>query len=179
MVETIILAMIVAKIKGYKLKPMLKSWTLYPSLILTLIYVFIQITIFCGYYGFVKYSGLLEKVYLLTFLFPIFRYKLYTNAVIGSISIFIGTALNKLAIAVNGGKMPVFPTLSYLTGYTKPDSFQKVRDIHILGSDSTKLKFLTDYFDIGYSVLSIGDIFIRFFAFIIIYSSIKFINKID
>ena len=32
-------------------------------------------------------------------------------------------------------------------------------------------------FDLGYSILSIGDIFIRFYIFIIIYSSIKSINN--
>ncbi|MGN0028014.1 MAG: DUF5317 family protein, partial [Clostridium sp.] len=74
------------------------------------------------------------------------------------------------------GYMPVFPSLSYLTGYAKVDSFSKVKDIHILGNSSTKLKFLTDIFDIGYSVLSLGDIFIRCFVFIIIYNTIKKIN---
>ena len=72
--------------------------------------------------------------------------------------------------------MPVFPTLSYLTGYGKVEAFDKVNDIHILGNSSTKLKFLTDIFDIGYSILSIGDVFIRLYVFIIIYSVIKEIN---
>lgn len=177
MIETILLAMIILKIKGYKLKPMFRSWVFYPMMIFTLFYIFIQISIFCGYYGFIKYSALLEKAYLLTFLFIIFKYELYGSAIIGSIAVFIGTIMNKLAMSANGGKMPVFPTLSYITGYVKPDSFSKVKDIHILGSEETKLKILTDYIDLGYSVLSIGDIFIRFFTFIIVYNSIKFLNK--
>ena len=82
-----------------------------------------------------------------------------------------------MAIKFNGGFMPVFPKLSYLTGYAKVDSFNKVNDIHILGSSNTKVKFLTDIFDLGYSVLSIGDIFIRAFVFIIIFSSVREINK--
>lgn len=176
MIETILLAMLVAKIKGYNLKPLFKSWTAYPSMIFTLLYVFLDITIFYGDYRFIKYEGLLEKVYVLTFLALIFKYKLYKGAIIGSVSIFIGTALNMLAIAANEGKMPVFPTLSYITGYVKPDSFAKVKDIHILGNEATKLKFLTDYIDLGYSILSIGDIFIRFFTFIIIFNSIKYTN---
>ena len=179
MIETILLAMLISRIKGYKLKPMFKSWVFYPALIFTLFYVFLNITIFCGYYGFIKYSRLLETAYLSTFLFLIFKYNLYGSAIIGSIAIFIGTTLNRLAISANGGKMPVFPTLSYITHYVKPDSFSKVKDIHILGSEATKLKFLTDYIDIGYSILSIGDIFIRFFTFIIIFNAIKYINERD
>lgn len=177
MIETILIAMIILKIKGYKLKPMFKSWVFYPMLIFTLFYIFIQITIFCGYYGFVKYSALLERAYLLTFLFIIFKYDLYGSAIIGSISVFIGTMMNKVAMSANGGKMPVFPTLSRITGYFKPDSFEKVKGIHMLGNEETKLKILTDYIDVGYSVLSIGDLFIRFFTFIIVYNSIKFLNK--
>ena len=89
----------------------------------------------------------------------------------------IGGALNDIAIKANGGFMPVFPKLSLWTGYAKLDSFTKVNDIHILGNANVKLKFLTDIFDLGYSILSIGDIFIRFYIFIIIYSSIKSINN--
>jgi hypothetical protein len=177
MIETILLAMLICKIKGYKLKPLFKSWAFYPTMIFTIFYVFLQITIFCGDYRFIKHSSLLEKVYIFTFLVLIFTYRLYGSAIIGSISIFIGTALNKLAIASNGGKMPVFPTLSYVTGYAKLESFTKVNDIHILGGEASKLKLLTDYIDFGYSILSIGDIFIRFFTFIIIFNSIKHINK--
>lgn len=176
MIETILLAMLISKLKGYKLKPLFKSWAIYPTMIFTLLYIYLQINIFCSDYRFIKYSRLLETIYILTFLALIFTYKLYGSAIIGSLSIFIGSALNKLAIDANGGKMPVFPTLSYITGYTKPNSFNIVNDIHVLGTDTTKLKFLTDYIDIGYSVLSIGDIFIRFFTFIIVFNAISYIN---
>ena len=178
MIETFLLAMLIARIKGYKLKPIFKDWAVYPAIIFTLFYVFMQISIFCGYYGFIKYASLLETLYISTFLFLIFRYKLYTSALLGSICIFIGTALNKIAIAANGGRMPVFPTFSYITGYAKPESFLRINDIHVLGNNMTKLKLLTDYIDLGYSILSIGDVLIRLFIFIVIYNSIKYINKI-
>ncbi len=178
MIETVLLALIIAKLKRYKLKPLLKDWAIYPPLIFTLFYLILQGTIFLGFYGFIKYASLLETLYILTFLPLIFKYELYKSALLGSICIFVGTALNKLAMAANGGKMPVFPTLSYVTGYAKQDSFEKANDIHILGSSSTKVKFLTDYLDLGYSILSIGDVFIRIFTFIIIYDSIKYINKV-
>ncbi|NFR66958.1 hypothetical protein FDF48_16555, partial [Clostridium botulinum] len=54
----------------------------------------------------------------------------------------------------------------------------KVNDIHILGDSSAKFKFLTDIIDVGYSIMSIGDIFIRLFVFIVIFNTIKHINNI-
>lgn len=179
MIETVLLVLFVAKKKGYKLNLLFRNWVIYPVLIVTFFYFVINITIFLGFYGFVKYTKLLETLYVLTFLPLILKYELYKSALIGSVCIFIGTALNKLAMKGNGGKMPVFPTLSYRTGYVKQDSFSKVRDIHILGNSETKFKFLTDYLDLGYSILSIGDVFIRLFTFIIIYHSIKHINQLD
>ena len=177
MIETILLALIFAKIKGYKIKILFKSWAIYPVLVFALTYVILEVTLFQGNYRFIKYASTFHYFYLLTFLILIIKYKLNVSAIIGSIFILIGTALNNFVIRANNGKMPVFPTLSYITGYAKMDSFAKVNDIHILGSNITKLKFLTDIFDVGYSVMSIGDIFIRVFAFIIIFSTIKVINE--
>lgn len=178
MIETIIIAMLVAKMRGYKIKPIFMSWEVYPILAFVSLYIFLNMEVFLGNYNFIKYAGILETIYICTFLILIYRYKQYVSAIIGSISIIIGTLLNKVAIYANDGKMPVFPTLSYITGYVRPDVFTKVKDIHVIGSEATKLIFLTDIIDLGYSILSIGDIFIRFFAFIIIYSCIKSANNI-
>ena len=90
-------------------------------------------------------------------------FQLYKPALIGSGSIVFGTLLNNFVISQNNGKMPAFPSLSYLTGYIKPHTFQAVNDIHVLGSGATHWKFLTDYIDFGYSILSPGDLFIHFF----------------
>lgn len=177
MIETILLAMLIAKLKGYKLKPLFKSWGVYPVFGFVIIYMILNSMIFFGNYSFIKYAKYLEALYILTFLIPILKYKQYISSIIGSLSIVIGTLLNKIAMGANGGKMPVFPTLSNLTGYYKPGVFGKVMDIHILGSTSTKLKALTDFIDLGYSILSIGDVFIRFFTFIIIYGLIKYLNN--
>ena len=179
MIEPIILAVFFAKIKGYKVRSLFKTWAIYPMLVFVLMYVILEAMLFRGNYAFIKYASTFHYLYLLTFLILIIKYKLNVSAIIGSIFIFIGTALNNIAIKANNGNMPVFPTLSYLTGYAKPDSFMKVNDIHILGSEVTKLKFLTDIIDVGYSVMSIGDICIRVFAFIIIFNAIKVINKTE
>lgn len=177
MIEPILLAIFFAKIKGYKVRPLFKMWAIYPVLAFVLMYVILEVMLFYGNYTFIKYANTFHYLYLLTFLILIIKYKLNVSAIIGSIFIFIGSALNNIAIKANNGKMPVFPTLSYLTGYAKPDSFIKVNDIHILGSEVTRLKFLTDIIDVGYSVMSIGDICIRVFAFIIIFNTIKVINE--
>lgn len=176
MTETIVVAMLAAKIRGYKLKPFFKTWEIYPVFLFVIVYLLLNLSVFMGNYSFVKYAGIIETAYFCTFFILIFRYKQYISAIVGSACVFIGTILNKVAITANSGKMPVFPTISYVTGYVKPDSFEKANDIHILGSASTNLKFLTDIIDLGYSVLSIGDIFIRVFTFIIIFNTIKSIN---
>lgn len=178
MIETVLIAMLAAKLKGYKLKSLFKHWTVYPMLIIVVMYIFLNIGVFFGNYTFVKYAGILESVYTCTFLFLILKYELYGSAIIGAVAIFIGSMLNKLAISANNGKMPVFPSLSYITGYAKPEAFGKADNIHIIGDQAVKLKFLTDYIDLGYSVLSIGDIFIRLFTFIIIYNTIVSTNKV-
>ncbi|EJO5346336.1 DUF5317 family protein [Clostridium botulinum] len=177
MLETIILAFIICKLKGYKIKPLFKSWHIYPVLLIELIYIIIQINIFLGNYNIIAYVQKLETIYLCCYLFIIIKYEQYTSAIIGSIFIFIGSMLNKFVIISNKGKMPVFPTLSYFTGYAKPEAFFRINDIHILGDSSTKLRFLTDIIDVGYSVMSIGDVCIRFFVFIIILTTIKCINN--
>lgn len=177
MIETILLAMLIAKLKGYKLKPLFKSWEFYPVFGFSIIYIILNSMIFFNNYSLVKYAKLLETIYILIFLIPIIKYKQYFSAIVGSISILIGTLLNKVVMLANAGKMPVYPTLSRLTGYFKSNSFCKAKDIHVLGNSLTKLKALTDFIDLGYSILSIGDVFIRLFTFIIIYNSIKYLNN--
>ncbi|MCB2352963.1 DUF5317 family protein [Clostridium estertheticum] len=177
MIEPILLALIFAKIKGYKIKPLFKSWAIYPVLIFAILYVILEVMIFNNNYTLIKYNSIYHYLYLLTFIILVIRYKLNISAIIGSILIIIGSILNNIVIAANNGKMPVFPTLSYLTGYVKSDSFMKVKDIHILGSGITKMKFLTDIIDVGYCIMSIGDICIRAFVFIILFNTIKVINK--
>lgn len=177
MIETIIIALIFSKIKGYNIKPFLKSFTIVPVVIMEGISLYTQINIFMGNYSGIQYAGIIKTLSICSYLFIVFKYGLYINSIIGSSLVFIGGLLNDIAIKANGGFMPVFPTLSYITGYATVESFNIVDDIHILGNASTKLVWLTDIIDLGYSVLSIGDVFIRGFLFIIIYSAVKKVNK--
>lgn len=176
MLETIIISLIFCKIKKLKIKPLFKNWAIYPVIFMEIFYLFVQANIFSENYNLIMYAGVMKTLYLISYLPLIFTYKQYISAIIGSIFVVIGGILNDIAISANNGYMPVFPSLSYLTGYIKPNSFSKIEDIHVLGDSSTKLKFLTDIFDIGYSVLSLGDIFIRGFVFIILYNTVKQIN---
>lgn len=176
MLETIIISLIFCKIKGLKIKPLFKNWTIYPVMFMELIYIIIQVNIYFENYSVINYVGILKIMYLCSYLPLIFRYNQYISAIIGAGFVVVGGILNDIAISVNNGYMPVFPTLSYLTRYAKSDSFSRVNDIHILGDSTTKLKILTDIIDVGYSVLSIGDLFIRVYVFIIIYNVVKLLN---
>jgi hypothetical protein len=176
MFETIIASILLGKIKHYKIHYLFRTWTVYPVLLTQCVLIYLQITVFLNNYSFIQYAPIIKTAVILSFLFPIINFKLYKPAIVGSISILIGTVLNKFVMSQNGGKMPVFPTLSYLTGYVKLNTFSSVNDIHILGSSSSHFKILTDYIDLGYSVLSPGDLFIHFFSFWLLYSTLKAIN---
>jgi hypothetical protein len=87
---------------------------------------------------------------------------------------------NSLVITANGGKMPVYPTASISTGYIKLDTFNKVSqygDWHVLGDYNTHLIFLSDIYDGFFSVMSIGDLFLRLFVVLIVYYSIMQVNN--
>lgn len=176
MLETIMISLIFCKVKGLKIKPLFKNWAIYPVMFMELIYIIMQVNIYLENYSVINYVGVLKTMYLCSYLPLIFKYNQYISAIIGAGFVIIGGMLNNIAISVNNGYMPVFPTVSYLTGYAKADSFSRVNDIHILGDSTTKLKILTDIIDVGYSVLSIGDVFIRVYVFIIIYNVVKLLN---
>lgn len=176
MVLTIFGALLLAKWKHLRISKLFTSWVFYPVLFLEGVLLFFQINAFAGNYSYVQYAPLFHQIYTLSYLIPILTLKLWRPALIGSLSIVTGTLLNNFVIAQNGGKMPVFPTLSYLTGYVRTDTFSRVQDIHILGNSSTAWNFLSDWIDVGYSILSPGDVFIHFFSFLILYETIKVLN---
>jgi hypothetical protein len=124
MIETILLAMLVSKVKGYKLRPLFMSWHIYPVLAFVVIYVYLNMGVFLGNYKFIKHAHSIETLYTCSFIILIVKYRQYVSAITGSAAIITGTILNKIAIGANGGKMPVFPTLSYITGYVKPGIYK-------------------------------------------------------
>lgn len=170
-------ALICARLKGWKLKPLRKAYTLYPYAAAEIFYLFLQASIFIHNYRFVQYTSIINNVYLYTLIIPVIFYKLYKPGILGSVLIITGTMLNKFVMNQNGGKMPVYATLSRLTGYYDPAAIQSVDSIHIIGTESVKFKILTDFIDTGSSILSIGDLLIHSFSFIVIYYTIKEINR--
>lgn len=176
MADVLLFSLILCKIKGYRIRYLFNSWAFYPVLITQLMLIFFQISIFMGTYYFVRFSSVTETAVILSFIFPMLLFKLYRPAMIGSGSIVLGTMLNRFVISQNGGKMPVFPSLSYLTGYADPAAFGVADSLHVLGNEATKFKFLTDYIDLGYSILSPGDVFIHFFTFIMLFYTVKAAN---
>ncbi|ACD53078.1 hypothetical protein FDB55_12020 [Clostridium botulinum] len=177
MPETILLACLFAKIKGYEIKPLFKSWTIYPLVIFEIITLIGQVATFFGNYKIIEFIGSLTTIYLISYLLLVLKYELYVTSIIGSFFVVFGGVLNDIAIKSNGGFMPVYQSLSYLTGRVTLENYQRVNDIHILGDSQTNFKILTDFIDLGYTILSVGDVFIRVFVFIILYYAIKKVNN--
>ncbi|KNZ41763.1 DUF5317 family protein [Acetobacterium bakii] len=177
MIIIFLIAILFAKFRGCEIKPAFKSVALYPPFIFEIIYLVLQVFVMTANYDVIVFAEIFKKMYLLSFLVPIIMLKLYKPGLIGSAFIVAGTAMNNFVIALNNGKMPVFPTLTYLTGYVKSDTFERINDIHVLGNADTKMIILADIFDVGWSILSIGDILIHSFAGIIVYFAIVELNK--
>ena len=177
MVIEIIIVCLLAKLKRFKLRYLFRTWTFYPILLAQAVLVVFQASIFFRWYVFVRFVPYTEMAVILSFLCAMFAFQLYKPAMLGSASIVAGTLLNKVAIAQNAGKMPVYPTLSYLTGYVTPDMLASLDSLHTMGGADTKVKFLTDFIDYGYSILSPGDVFIHLFACIMLYALIRAVNE--
>ena len=176
MVVEIIVVCILAKCRRYKLKYLFRTWTFYPILLMQLVLVAFQASIFLRRFIFVAFVPYTEMAVILSFLFAAFAFQLYKPALWGTACILAGTGLNRLAIGQNAGKMPVFPSLSYLTGYVTPEIVRTGDALHVLGSTETRLKFLTDYIDYGYCILSPGDVLIHIFVGIMLNSLIRAVN---
>jgi len=181
MIETVFLSFLVAKWNNYKILPIFKKWSIYPVMFMVLLYIYLESTIWQGDYSLVKYTYLFKTVYLSCFLLLAISYnkmKLYFCFIP---LVWIGSILNTIAIRANSGKMPVFFSNSWATGYAKHDMFVKALpygDYHIMGDEFTKMIPLCDVWDFGWCCMSPGDLIFRSFVFIITYNSIKASNQI-
>ena len=166
------LALLAGRLRGRRVGVVFCQKSLMPYLVLELCYIGVQVSAFCGYYGFVPYASWIKRLYFLVLLVPVLVHRLYIPAISGA-GAAAGTLLNRLVMNANGGKMPVFATLSRWTGYFTPDFAAAGDTIHMVGDSSVKLAFLADYIDLGYCILSIGDLLIHSFTFIIIYAVVR------
>jgi len=197
-VETLIFSLIFIKTKlyiklgklqihkeSYLIKPILKKWSVYPVIFMSIFYVYLQYTIMNQNYYFLQYQHIIKNAilgsYMILGLDVLFRYEKYKEYITACCSLLCGFTLNKIVMYFNNNLMPIFPDISYSTGYTQYDmiiNMSKFSDFHVLGDHTTNLIFLSDIFDMGGSIWSVGDILVRVFAFLIVYFSVKEINKI-
>ena len=177
MIIYILLAFLMARIKGYSIKPVLRDRSLYPLFVAEILYLMLQTSVFLGYYRFIPYAGTFKTLYLYTLIVPIVVHRLYKAGFLGSIMLTVGSFLNRFVMSQNGGKMPVYATLSKYTGYFDEKVLGTIDQVHILGTEQTKYKILTDFIDVGYSILSIGDVLIHAFIFLVVYETIKVYGK--
>jgi hypothetical protein len=172
MIELIFIAFIITWIAGINTMPILLSWSMIPIYIATIFYITVlALEIF-------KVKNLLKKLMLLVWILPLIsiiyftiQYQLYIRFVIGIILFIVGVVLNRIACSKNDGLMPVFPNLSYCTKVFSRESVNE-SGTHRLGDQDTKLIPLTDIFDLGYNVFSIGDILIFSLFGIVMYGAL-------
>jgi len=179
--------------KKYLLIPFLKSWVAWPPLLFMLSYIFFEISIWNGHYWILQYQQIYKPITLMSYIPLCVYFKLYENdnpkyqnnellktltspMIIATLFLTLGSELNRIVMYFNSGYMMTFASNSYWTGYIQP---QFITDgLHKIGNPYTHLIPLCNQFDLGYSVLSLGDIMVRLFVFIILINSIKYSNKI-
>jgi hypothetical protein len=177
MFETLLAAGLLAKIKRYKIKYLFTTWTIYPALFVQAVLIYFEISAICGNYYFTRFAKEIQISVILSYIFPMLAFQLYKPALVGCALTTAGSMLNHFVIAQNGGSMPVFPGISYVTQYIRPHVFSgDVAGIHTLGNAAVKYWYLTDFIDLGYTVLSLGDILIHLNTLIMLYYTIKAVN---
>lgn len=177
MLPFLLAAMVISRIKGYKPFYIFKTYTIYPFIGVEILFWIMQILVSSGYDETVKFASILKLCYFACLLIPVLKFKLYEKALLGSGLVIIGSLMNRVVMNANGGKMPVYFTISKFTGFANEDLFNATGSIHIKMMDSTKLKFLADYLDFGYCVMSLGDIVMKAYFIIIFYQMIKILNE--
>jgi len=197
MIETLIFSLILIKTnlhiklgkfqihkESYNIKPILNRWSIYPVIFMSIFYVYLQYTIMNQNYYFLQYQHIIKNAilgsYMILGLDVLLRYEKYKEYIVACCSLLCGFTLNKIVMYFNQGKMPIFPDVSYSTGYTQYDMIMnasKYGDFHILGDHMTNLIFLSDIFDFGTCIWSLGDVLCRLFAFLIVYYSAKAISE--
>jgi len=179
--------------KQYDIKLLFKHWSIYPSFILLILYLILEVMMLNNIIWFLEYSTIIKQLTLLSFLSLVIEYELYDSyfekykgkgliAFLTSPFIFciinlcIGLILNYIAVFSNNGHMPIFLSFSYATGYADIQELTK-DTFYILGDHTSKMIFFCDTLDIlGLSNLSIGDLFVILCMTTILYCSVKKVN---
>jgi hypothetical protein len=160
MIEAILVAFIIAIVNNINVIPVLTKIFMIPIYMASVLYIVIIVLEQLNISKHSKYFtfSILGLIVIPT-MYCIFVYHLYFYILIGFICSVVGMLLNQIVVRANGNKMPMFLSLSKLTGSIDLEEL-KVSQTHQLGDKNTKLKFLTDIIDLGYNVFSIGDVMI-------------------
>ena len=170
----ILIPLVIARIKGYRIWSVFRVVDLYPFFLTCFVHGFFVVNAWLGNHSFVAYASALQYVMILSLLLPILRRTIFAPTLVGVGLTLVGTVMNRVVIAANNGKMPVYPTVSKWIGYYKDGQLDgSIDELHILADDSSKLLLLADYIDLGVCVLSPGDLLIHAFASIVIYYTVK------
>lgn len=192
MIETWAIAFLYAWKKKLDVKLIFYDWPIWFPLSMVVIYLIAEIMIFNNNYWVTQYGTQIKEITLFSYLGLVLKYNLYFSDddkqknefvrfikspfIIAILCLIIGYFCNYIAITANSGHMPVFPSYTYFSGYTKISNFTK-DSFYILGDYTTKAIWACDNIDIFYSNLSIGDVFVRCYSYILIVFSIKKVNK--
>ena len=178
MILFILLAIVVAKLRHYRIGVILREPALIPIWIIEILFWLLQFCIWRQDYRFIGLAGYLQTASILALLWPILKFRLYPQAIIGAIMVIVGSTLNRIVMYANDGKMPVLMSFSGFTKYYNDGAIEASNDVrHIMMTDTTKLNFLADYIDVGFSVLSVGDVLVHLFTTVVIYCVIEKSNQ--
>lgn len=178
MILFIALGILLAKIKGNRVSVVFKEISLLPLFILEILFWYFQMCVWMGNYSFIQYASMIQSLYILSLLWPVLKYKLFGYAVAGSGLVAVGSYMNKLVMNANAGRMPVYPSISKYTGYFVNGALEVSGDLrHVIMSDTTKLKYLGDYIDVGFSIMSPGDVLMHIFITLVIFGTINEFNR--
>lgn len=174
MTPFIVIPLLIAYFKGYRVHRVFKVCDLYPLLATVLCHGVFIIFAWCGNHFFVQYGTWLQRAIILSLLLPILRRKITTPTFVGVGLTLTGTLMNHVVISANGGHMPSAPTLSKLIGFYKVGQLEggQIDSLHTLFSGACKYPWLADYIDLGVCILSPGDVLIHSFAGIIVYYTV-------
>ena len=179
--------------KQYDIKLLFKHWSIYPSFILLILYLILEVMMLNNIIWFLEYSTIIKQLTLLSFLCLVIEYELYDSYfkkykgngliafltspfIFSMINLCIGLFMNYLAVVNNNGHMPLFISFSYATGYADIQVLTK-DTFYILGDHTSKMIFFCDTLDIfGLSNLSIGDLLVILCMTTILYCSVKQTN---
>lgn len=178
MILFILLAILIAKLRRHRIRVLLNEPSLIPVWTIEIVFWLLQICIWRQDYRFIGYAGYLQTASVLALLWPILKFQLYPQAIVGALMVGVGSASNRIVMHANGGKMPVIPSFSGFTKYYREGALEVSHDVrHVMMSEATKLNFLADYIDVGFSVISIGDVLVHLFTTIVIYCVIAKCNQ--